>query len=108
MGAPNGTKVISKKSVFYLNKEHQLNPPEPSASDVYIVSRPAMTVFTRKISKHFWHHMSVEDWMQESSDLDEMIQSLGFQVKSNEMYINGYTDPWAFNQRSELWKIKEM
>jgi len=97
-----------QEECFYLNKEHQLNPPEPSASDVYIVSRPAMTVFTRKISKHFWHHMSVEDWMQESSDLDEMIQSLGFQVKSNEMYINGYTDPWAFNQRSELWKIKEM
>ena len=36
-----------QEECFYLNKEHQLNPPEPSASDVYIVSRPAMTVFTR-------------------------------------------------------------
>ncbi len=52
--------------------------------------------------------MTVEEWMQESSDLDKMIQSLGFKVKSDEMYINGYTSPWAFNQRSELWKIKEM
>merc|ERR1712241_1171047 len=93
---------------FYLNKEHQLSPPKSSSPDVYIVSRPAMTIFTRKISKHFWHHMTVEEWMQESSDLDEMIQSLGFKVKSDEMYINGYTSPWAFNQRSELWKIKEM
>jgi len=92
---------------FYLNKEHQLSPPKPSSPDVYIVSRPAMTIFTRKISKHFWHHMTVEEWMQESSDLDEMIQSLGFKVKSDEMYINGYTDPWAFNQEVNYGKLKK-
>merc|ERR1711988_137469 len=97
-----------QEECFYLNSEHQSNPPEPSNPDVYIVSRPAMTVFTRRITKHFWHHMSKEDWMQESKDLDEMISTVGFQVKSDEMYVNGYTDPWAFNQRSELWKIKAM
>ena len=32
---------------FFLNREHQSNPPEPTASDVYIVSRPAMTIYTR-------------------------------------------------------------
>ena len=32
---------------FYLNQKHQANPPEPNSPDVYIVSRPAMTIFTR-------------------------------------------------------------
>jgi len=93
---------------FYLNQAHQTNPPNPTSPDVYIVSRPAMTVFTRKIAKHFWHHMSVEDWMKESADLDEMIASKGFEIKSDEMYVNGYSSPWEFNQRSELWKIKQL
>merc|ERR1719495_2387280 len=92
---------------FYLNKEHQLNPPKPSSPDVYIITRPAMTIYTRKISKHFWHQMTVQEWMKESADLDKMIESLGFKAKSDEMYVNGYTSPMAFNQRSELWKIKE-
>ena len=32
---------------FYLNQEHQANPPKPNSPNVYIVVRPAMTVFTR-------------------------------------------------------------
>ena len=52
--------------------------------------------------------MSVEDWMKESADLDEMIASKGFEIKSDEMYVNGYSSPWEFNQRSELWKIKQL
>lgn len=51
--------------------------------------------------------MTVEEWMKESADLDKMIESLGFKSKSDEMYVNGYTSPMAFNQRSELWKVKE-
>merc|ERR1712109_399090 len=93
---------------FFLNKEHQSNPPEPTASDVYIVSRPAMTIYTRILTKNFWHHMTEAEWIKESNALDQMIDSMGFQVKSDEIYINGYSSPWAFRQRSELWKVKEM
>merc|ERR1711936_212583 len=100
-------KTGSHEECFYLNKEHQLNPPKPTSPDVYIVTRPAMTIYTRKITKHWWHQMTVEEWMKESADLDKMIKSLGFKVKSDEMYVNGYTSPMAFNQRSELWKVKE-
>jgi len=100
-------KTGSHEECFYLNKEHQLNPPKPTSPDVYIVTRPAMTIYTRKITKHWWHHMTVEEWMKESADLDKMIKSLGFKVKSDEMYVNGYTSPMSFNQRSELWKVKE-
>merc|ERR1712241_406726 len=93
---------------FFLNREHQSNPPEPTASDVYIVSRPAMTIYTRILTKNFWHHMTEAEWIKESNALDQMIDSMGFQVKSDEIYINGYSSPWAFRQRSELWKVKEM
>merc|ERR1711978_540851 len=100
-------KTGSHEECFYLNKEHQLNPPKPTSPDVYIVTRPAMTIYTRKITKHWWHQMTIEEWMKESADLDKMIKSLGFKVKSDEMYVNGYTSPMSFNQRSELWKVKE-
>ena len=36
---------------FYLNQEHQANPPKPNSPNVYIVVRPAMTVFTRFVIK---------------------------------------------------------
>ena len=52
--------------------------------------------------------MSEADWIKESAALDQMIESMGFQVKSDEIYINGYSSPWAFKQRSELWKVKSM
>ena len=32
---------------FYLNQEHQANPPKPNSPNVYIIARQAMTVFTR-------------------------------------------------------------
>ena len=47
---------------FYLNEEHQANPPKPNSPDVYIVIRPAMTVFTRfviLIGTLFYNHRSI-------------------------------------------------
>ena len=50
--------------------------------------------------------MSLDDWMKESSDLYEMIRFMGLPVDTEEMYINGYTDPMALRQKNELWKVK--
>merc|ERR1712241_1556989 len=99
--------TVEHEECFYLNKEHQSNPPEPSAPDVYIVSRPAMTIYTRILTSNFWHHMSEAERIKESAALDQMIESMGFKVKSDEIYINGYNGPMSFQQRSELWKVKE-
>merc|ERR1712241_8638 len=101
-----GSDGISEEG-FYLNRKHQHNPPEPASPNVYFVTRPAMTVFTRRVDKYFWHFITNEEWMKESAELDEMIHTAGLHVKSDEMYISGYTSPWTFHQRSELWKIKE-
>jgi len=43
-------KTGSHEECFYLNKEHQLNPPKPTSPDVYIVTRPAMTIYTRFVN----------------------------------------------------------
>ena len=51
--------------------------------------------------------MSEAEWIKESAALDQMIESMGFKVKSDEIYINGYNGPMSFQQRSELWKVKE-
>merc|ERR1711872_457480 len=40
-----------KEMCFYLTEEYQANPPQPTNSRVYIVNRPAMTVFSLKNGK---------------------------------------------------------
>ena len=41
---------FQKEMCFYLSEEYQSAPPQPTNSRVYIVNRPAMTVFTRYVS----------------------------------------------------------
>ena len=36
-----------REMCFYLEEAHQANPPKPTDPTVYIVSRPAMNVYTR-------------------------------------------------------------
>ena len=38
---------FEKEMCFYLDETYQSNPPQPTNSEVYIVNRPAMTVYTR-------------------------------------------------------------
>ena len=39
---------------FYLNNEHQANPPKPNSPDVYIVTRPAMIIYTRYVLSYLF------------------------------------------------------
>merc|ERR1712079_136507 len=92
-----------KEMCFYLSEKYQANPPQPTNSRVYIVNRPAMTVFTRRVGGY----MNDNDWKEESETLDTMIESQNFQVKSEEFYANGYNSPMQFwNRRNEVWKVK--
>ena len=38
---------FEKEMCFYLDETYQSNPPQPTNSEVYIVNRPEMTVYTR-------------------------------------------------------------
>ena len=59
-------------------------------------------IFFREID----HRMNLNDWIKESSDLDEMIKFMGLPVDSEKMYVNGYSSPWAVHQKNELWRVK--
>merc|ERR1712179_475102 len=92
-----------KEMCFYLAEAYQATPPQPTNTRVYIVNRPAMTVFTRRVGGY----MNNNDWKEESKTLDSMIESQNFQVKSDEFYANGYNSPMQFwNRRNEVWKVK--
>ena len=42
-----------KEMCFYLDHSYQSNPPEPTDSEVYLVQRPAMNVYTRIVPGYF-------------------------------------------------------
>ena len=44
---------FEKEMCFYLDSANQANPPQPTNADVYIVNRPAMTIYTRLVKNKF-------------------------------------------------------
>ena len=97
-------KTIEKEMCFYLNEEFQVNPPQPTDPDVYLVQRPAMTVYTRV--QGGW--MDDKDWKKESRVLDQLLDENGLQVESSYFYVNGYNSPWdPIGRRNEVWKVKK-
>ena len=42
---------FEKEMCFYLDSTHQASPPQPTSSDVYIVNRPAMSIYTRFVQR---------------------------------------------------------
>ena len=44
-------EMFEQEMCFYLDEAHQINPPESTNPEVYLVNRPAMNVYTRLV--HF-------------------------------------------------------
>ena len=123
---------FEKEMCFYLDNEHQSNPPQPTNRDVYIVNRPAMNVYTRFVNVHLSYlnhyfklhkiifnkrndlfsrrqggYMNNDEWFEEAKALDDMIATKGLQVNNEHFYANGYNSPMQFwNRRNEVWKVK--
>ena len=96
-------QTIEKEMCFYLNEEHQANPPQPTDPDVYLVLRPALTVYTRV--EGGW--MDDTDWKKEARIMDQLMVDNGLDVEQSYFYVNGYNSPWdPINRRNELWKVK--
>ena len=38
---------FTKEMCFYLDSTYQSNPPQPKNTEVYLLERPAMTIYTR-------------------------------------------------------------
>merc|ERR1711983_696512 len=78
------TKIDEKTSehekCFYLDKNHQENPPKPTNSDVYVIDREEMTILTRTL----YVEMNEADDLKESEILGDLINKLGIKVNLNE------------------------
>lgn len=88
---------------FYLNGAYQNSPPQPTEEGVYLVTRPEMNIYTRRLGGY----MGDEDWNNELTAMNEMLSSQGLSSDPSQYYVNGYNSPMQFwNRRNELWKIK--
>merc|ERR1712241_1164611 len=92
-------QTIEKEMCFYLNEEHQANPPQPTDPDVYLVKRPALTVYTRV--QGGW--MGDSDWKKEARIMDQLVLDNDLDVEQSHFYVNGYNSPWnPINRRNSF------
>jgi len=94
---------FTKEMCFYLDSTYQSNPPQPKNTEVYLLERPAMTIYTRKVGGY----MDNDDWFAESAALDVLLEDQGMNVNKTYFFANGYDSPMKFwNRRNEVWKVK--
>jgi len=88
---------------FYLTSDQQTNPPQPNDSDLYLLDRPAMTIYTRK----FGGWPSDAFYRAELTTFSDLLTQDGHRVQPNNEYRVGYQSPMQlFNRRNELWLVK--
>lgn len=88
---------------FYLGQEHQANPPRPANADVYMLDRPAMTIYTRT----FGGWPGDATYKNEKAELSAILAADGNAVLADNEYRVGYQSPMRlFNRRNELWLVK--
>jgi len=95
--------TIEKEMSFFIDKNHQENPPKPNNPALYISTRPEMTIYTRTVGGF----MTEEKWEKECEELDELIEKKGLKVDKSHYYANGYDAPFKlWNRKNEVWRIK--
>jgi len=99
---PEGT-MNRMAMCFYLTSDQQTNPPQPNDSDLYLLDRPAMTIYTRK----FGGWPSDTFYRAELTNFSDLLTQDGHRVQPNNEYRVGYQSPMQlFNRRNELWLVK--
>merc|ERR1712198_72641 len=66
--------AASMEMCFYLPAAHQASPPAPARQDVYIQSRPPMTVYTHRFGG-FANKESI--WVNEAAKLKVVLEAAG-------------------------------
>ncbi|KAK3890001.1 hypothetical protein Pcinc_006029 [Petrolisthes cinctipes] len=95
---------LSMQACFFIPETNQANPPVPIDSSVSIVTRPAMTVFTRE----FGGYASDEHtWQEEATELTRLVQAENININPNIAFWNAYDPPLKFwGRRNEVWLVK--
>ncbi|XP_061479966.1 heme-binding protein 2 [Rhineura floridana] len=89
---------------FYVPSQHQANPPKPSEADVFIETRPAITVFVRS----FGGFANAKKNQEEILALAESLKRDGRSFQEKVYYSAGYDSPFKLlNRHNEVWLIKK-
>jgi len=94
---------MEQEMSFYVDTKHQENPPKPNNPNLYITTRPELTVYTRTVGGF----MNEEKWRKEMEELDKLIESKGLKIDKSHYYTNGYDAPFKlWNRKNEVWRLK--
>ncbi len=97
------TKKGSREMCFLISKEFQSDTPTPTNPLVYINERPAMSVYTRRVSEA----MEDDQWVLEAEALRSLIEEQNLQIDGTHYFTNGYNSPEEVTDfRNEVWWIK--
>ncbi|XP_062981772.1 heme-binding protein 2 [Elgaria multicarinata webbii] len=89
---------------FYVPSQHQANPPKPSEADVFIETRPTITVFVRS----FGGFTNAKKNQEEILALAESLRRDGRGFQEKVYYSAGYDSPFKLlNRHNEVWLIKK-
>lgn len=114
-------ETVEQEMSFYVDEKHQENPPKPNNPNVYITTRPELTVYTRYLhdgiigSYQYYYFlprtvggfMNQAKWKKEMEELDKLIEAKELKVDKSHYYTNGYDAPFKlWNRRNEVWRVK--
>lgn len=88
---------------FFVPEKYQMQPPTPSAEDVFIEDSEAFTAYVASYGG--WN--SEEKVVKHASELFELLNKQGVEVESDKYYTAGYDSPFRLmNRHNEIWLIK--
>ncbi|KAI5193938.1 Heme-Binding Protein 2 [Manis pentadactyla] len=89
---------------LYIPSEQQLDPPQPSESDVFIEDRAEMTVFVRS----FDGFSSAQKNQEQLLTLASILREEGKVFNEKVYYTAGYDSPFQLlNRNNEVWLIQK-
>merc|ERR1711976_40221 len=86
---------FEQEMCFYIGEEHQEKTPNPTDPNIYLTTRPEMTIYTRTLGG--W--MKNQKWTTEETELRELVKTKGLKADENIFSKNGYDAPMKFMNR---------
>merc|ERR1712212_667760 len=91
---------ITKDMCFYITKEFQSNPPEPTDPEVKVLKSKERIVFVKQFGGYA---MQDSVWMREAEKFRAELAERGDEVEQSYFWTAGYDSPMKFwNRRNEV------
>jgi len=93
------------EACFFVPEANQASPPQPTDSRVFITTRPAMTVFTRKFGGYATDEAT---WKTEAAALRKKVEAAGNTIDTSRSFWNAYDHPIKIlGRRNEVWLVQQ-